>query len=112
MANSGERTQPVGRLKPNDLGLFDTQGNAFTWCQDQYKDYPIVSTNSPMDDMEGDLLASSRFHRIVRGGSFGIQASKMRSAYRPAYLPSTKLDTIGFRVARTLPKVDKAPGKE
>ena len=34
------QTWPVGSLKPNDLGLFDVQGNVFTWCQESYKDYP------------------------------------------------------------------------
>ena len=38
--NSQEKTWPVGSLKPNDLGLFDVQGNVFTWCQESYKDYP------------------------------------------------------------------------
>ncbi len=38
--NSQERTWPVGSLKPNDLGLFDVQGNVFTWCQESYKAYP------------------------------------------------------------------------
>ena len=32
--NSKEKTWPVGSLKPNDLGLFDVQGNVFTWCQE------------------------------------------------------------------------------
>ena len=30
----------MGSLKPNDFGLFDVQGNAFTWCQESYKAYP------------------------------------------------------------------------
>ena len=34
--NSKNQTWPVGRLKPNDFGLFDAQGNAYTWCQEHY----------------------------------------------------------------------------
>ena len=37
--NSQEKTWPVGSLKPNDLGLFDVQGNVYTWCQERYKGY-------------------------------------------------------------------------
>ncbi len=28
------RAGRVGGLKPNDLGLFDTLGNAWEWCHD------------------------------------------------------------------------------
>src|SRR5207248_6294887 len=38
--NSGDMTWPVGRKKPNDLGLFDMQGNVWCWCQEQYRAYP------------------------------------------------------------------------
>ena len=32
--NSPNRSQPVGSLKPNDLGLFDLHGNILEWCQE------------------------------------------------------------------------------
>jgi formylglycine-generating enzyme required for sulfatase activity len=40
ITNSQDKTWPVGNLKPNDLGLFDMQGNATTWCQDRYESSP------------------------------------------------------------------------
>ena len=40
--SSKAKSWPVGSLKPNDLGLFDVQGNVFTWCQESFKPYPSM----------------------------------------------------------------------
>src|SRR6185503_9607357 len=37
--NAQDRSWPVGRLLPNDLGLFDVYGNATELCQ-EYGEYP------------------------------------------------------------------------
>jgi formylglycine-generating enzyme required for sulfatase activity len=35
--NSNKMLWRVGTKKPNDFGLFDVQGNCFTWCQERRK---------------------------------------------------------------------------
>src|SRR5262249_11911962 len=38
--NSSYRAWPVGQKRPNDLGLFDAEGNVSTWCGEQVRAYP------------------------------------------------------------------------
>ena len=57
--NSQEQTWPVGSLKPNDLGLFDVQGNVYTWCQESYKGYPTVKEGEADEDKEDILSINS-----------------------------------------------------
>ena len=101
--NSQEKTWPVGSLKPNDLGLFDVQGNAYTWCQESYKAYPTGKGEEAAEDKEDELVISPTKSRVLRGGSFLYQASVLRSALRNNDVPSYRIFSNGFRVARTLP---------
>ena len=101
--NSQERTWPVGSKKPNDLGLFDVQGNVFTWCQESYKEYPKVKDEEAVEDKEDELVIVSTDSRVLRGGSFDDQASFVRSAYRINNVPTNRDNNDGFRPARTLP---------
>ncbi len=78
--NSQERTWPVGSLKPNDLGLFDVQGNAFTWCQESFKGYPQGEEVS--EDKEDVLTIVSTNNHVLRGGSFSPS-----SVERPLFHP-------------------------
>jgi serine/threonine protein kinase/formylglycine-generating enzyme required for sulfatase activity len=98
--NSYGRAWPVGTLKPNDLGLFDVQGNVFTWCQDWYTYYPAGKGEEVTEDKEQEdgLTATGR---VVRGSSFTNHPVDLRSAFRSVYGPSFRPVIYGFRVART-----------
>jgi formylglycine-generating enzyme required for sulfatase activity len=98
--NSQERTWPVGSKKPNDFGLFDVYGNAYTWCQESYG--PYQQDQVVTDDKEDDLVVGSTILRGLRGGSFNHQATLLRSAYRNGNQPSLRNLSMGFRPARTL----------
>jgi formylglycine-generating enzyme required for sulfatase activity len=105
LKNSQEKTWPVGSLKPNDFGLFDVQGNVFTWCQESSKAYPTGKGDEAAEDQEDGLVVISTDGRGLRGGSFVNQASNVRSAICYVYVPAHRNNYIGFRPARTLPLV-------
>jgi formylglycine-generating enzyme required for sulfatase activity len=91
--NSGGHAWPVGQLKPNDLGLFDMHGNAWTWCHDRFLLYP---EEDDKNQVTGDE------ERMIRGGSFYNLPVGVRAAYRSfGYKPEVRETTMGFRVART-----------
>ncbi len=105
--NSPDKTSPVARLKPNDFGLFDVQGNCYTWCQESFKAYP-QGTEAAEDTEDGLEILSTR-DRVLRGASFINQSSPLRSFFRFSFPPQTRNPVIGFRVARTLPLVSLTP---
>lgn len=102
--NSNELVQRVGLKKPNDFGLFDVQGNCYTWCQEAFDSYPVAQEGQAVDDKEVEnLVVVGTKSRVLRGGSFDNPASAVRSACRSDLLPSYRAYNVGFRVARTLP---------
>ncbi len=100
-ANSLNRWMlPVGSLKPNDLGLFDMQGNALQWCEDRALLYAAGEDKEDTQDVKG---IPQDISRVLRGGSFLNRASNVRSASRASHVPTDRVTSYGFRPARTLP---------
>jgi formylglycine-generating enzyme required for sulfatase activity/serine/threonine protein kinase len=97
--NAGDRAHPVGRVRPNDLGLFDVLGNVGEWCQDRFT--PLVrKAGEAVEDVE-DKDQSDAIARMNRGGSFLDPAMFARSSRRDRVQPLTRSTTLGLRVART-----------
>jgi formylglycine-generating enzyme required for sulfatase activity len=94
---------PVGSLKPNDLGLFDTLGNALEWCQEGYARYDPAEFGRASEDKEDKRDINDKPPgRLLRGGSFGNQSPLVRCANRYGHVPTHQSSFCGFRPARTI----------
>ncbi len=102
MLNSNERTQPVGRLRPNPFGLFDIVGNSHEWCQDAMDVVPVVGGDSVLAGVPAELRLLRDTTRVLRGANYRSPARNCRSAYRFEYPPEQHYSILGFRIARTL----------
>jgi formylglycine-generating enzyme required for sulfatase activity len=97
--NAGMKTHPIGKKKPNEIGLFDMSGNAWEWCWDWYDS--SYYSDSPASDPTGPKYGSGR---VIRGGAWiaGPEKGFMRSVDRNNSGSSRPDYSIGFRIARTL----------
>jgi formylglycine-generating enzyme required for sulfatase activity len=94
---------PVGSLKPNDLGLFDMQGNAAEWCQDAFYAYKPGEGGQTSPDIEDkNVEINNERSRVTRGAAFDFQPAFVRSADRSyRFSPMNQDISLGFRPART-----------
>ena len=106
-------TAPVGKFGWNPWRLSDMSGNAAEWCYDWYdpKAYSDPAMAGP-DPVKRDPVSVgfTRYRpfdagtwtteaacRVIRGGDWGMEPKKLRSAYR-FFMPPNESDTaVGFR---------------
>jgi formylglycine-generating enzyme required for sulfatase activity len=99
-SNAEDRMRPVGSLRPNELGLFDTLGNVVEWVADP----ALLYVTSQTEDIENRMVLpiEERTARRLRGGSLHDQPINLRCAYRNSVRPGVRNVAIGFRPVRTL----------
>ena len=122
--NSDEERHYVGELKPNPFGLYDMHGNVAEWVLDGYDEngYTHVKPGATLSVAESYRKPTGLYSRVVRGGSFEMEADQCRSAARmhsvedwkyedpnipksPWWFTDYPATGVGFRIIRPL----KAP---
>ena len=99
--NSRLHTQPVGRLRPNDFGLFDVIGNVTEWCRNQTLVVnPACKCCAPGREPDSPYM---RFETL-KGGCFSMYPLELgvRNHF-PALAtiqPELRLVYNGFRVVK------------
>jgi formylglycine-generating enzyme required for sulfatase activity len=94
--NSGNTVHPVGRKKPNELGIFDMTGNIFELCSDWYSPtwYQVSGKVNPTGPAVGNA-------RVMRGGSWFHDHTGLRVTERESGNPTFRYGYVGFRLCRS-----------
>ena len=91
------KTIAVGSFAANAFSVYDMHGNVWEWVEDCWND---GYSEAPTDGSAGS--AGDCGQRVLRGGSWDLDPSFLRSASRYWIASVFQVDYIGFRVARPL----------
>ena len=94
--NSNEGPHTVAQKKPNEIGLFDMNGNLWEWIWDWYDGNYYKSSDkvNPAGPETGN-------YRVMRGGAWYNDGIYANVYTRQNAGPVFRQNSVGFRIART-----------
>jgi formylglycine-generating enzyme len=112
--NAAGVTQPVGSLKPNELGLYDMGGNVAEYADDWVNSFSGVAAGYDLRPSKNPITPKRSYNdagvtadsgtgfdrRSARGGSVSSPAAETVPNFRASYDVMGALGSVGFRVAR------------
>lgn len=114
-----KKNRPVAQKKPNELGLYDMNGNVWEWCRDDFgcEERPLIGKDGkPVLDKKGNPVkmllmsdsskavpefppAATGPFRVIRGGSWYTNDDACTPTVRCPMSPGGRGLYLGFRVA-------------
>lgn len=94
--NAASKVHRIGKLKPNELGIYDMSGNVWEWCEDNWHDN---YKNAPTDGSA--WLHNEDYSRVIRGGSWQYYKMSCSTTYRDKVHQTKSGLSIGFRIVRS-----------
>lgn len=92
-----KKTEPVDAFEPNHWGLHQMHGNVWEWCQDAWND---TYAGAPSDGSAWRM--GDETQAILRGGFWYLLPFYLRSANRAGAPREDRVNSVSFRLARTL----------
>lgn len=89
--NTPKGTKPVGKLKPNELGLYDMSGNVHEWT------FCVYGKQS--SQACGDLTEGNGVLRVIRGNAnsnYAMGCEVTDRSFHP--YPNDRMGNVGFRL--------------
>jgi formylglycine-generating enzyme required for sulfatase activity len=99
----GSGTGPVGRHKPNDLGLFDMLGNVIEWIHDAFRGASVPLADMPADEAAQPEAVQDRLRRGLRPSTYAWHTGEYARCGECGLFapPNGTMPNNGFRVSRT-----------
>jgi len=101
--NSSDRTHETGLTYPNNFGLYDTAGNVWEWCFDDFDLIHSYIENGNLDNDDPVIVIGQGTARVVKGGSWSSGNDSLLSGNRDSadhFSPENFKKQIGFRPGR------------